>query len=63
MPAFKATAKPVPGHPHELNVVYQITEGPRVETATIITDGRQHTKQSLIDKTVRLKPGEPLSEN
>ncbi len=60
---FKATAKPVPGHPHELDVVYHITEGPRVETATIITDGRQHTQQSLIDKTVRLKSREPLSEN
>ena len=60
---FKSTAKPVPGHPHQLDVVYQITEGPRVETATIITDGRQHTKQSLIDKTVRLQTREPLSEN
>ncbi len=60
---FKATAKPVAGHAHQLDVVYQISEGPRVETATIITDGRQHTKQSLIDKTVRLESREPLSEN
>ena len=61
--AFHASAKPVPGQPHELDVVYQITEGPKVETATIITDGRQHTKQSLIDKQIRLKSGDPLSEN
>ncbi len=61
--AFHASAKPVPGHPHELDVVYQVDEGPRVETATVITDGRQHTQQSLIDKTVRLKSREPLSEN
>ena len=52
---FHAMAKPVPGHPHQLDVVYQISEGPQVKTATIITDGRQHTQQSFIDKTVRLK--------
>ena len=45
-----STAKPVPGQPHQLDVVYQITEGPQVKTATIITDGRQHTQQSLINK-------------
>ena len=44
-------------------MVYQISEGPRVETATIITDGRQHTQQSLIDQQVKIRTGEPLSEN
>src|SRR6202012_3643878 len=27
------------------------------------TDGRQHTRQSLINKQVRLSSGQPLSEN
>ena len=61
--AFHATAKPVPGQPHEMNVVYQISEGPRVVTATVITDGRQHTEQWLIDRQLQVKTGEPLSEN
>ena len=61
--AFRATAKPVPGQPHELDVTYQISEGPRVIIADVITDGRQHTKQSLINKQVRLSSGEPLDEN
>jgi|HubBroStandDraft_5_1064220.scaffolds.fasta_scaffold04824_3 outer membrane protein insertion porin family len=60
---FHAVAKPVPGEPNRMDVTYQITEGPQVRTATIITDGRGHTKQAFIDQRVRLKPGDPLSEN
>ena len=61
--SFRAMAKAVPGGAHEMDVVYQISEGPRVMTATIITDGRQHTRQSLIDRQVRINPGQPLSYN
>jgi outer membrane protein insertion porin family len=61
--SFHATSKPVPGAPHQLDVVYQISEGPRVVTATVITDGRQHTRQSMIDKELRIATGQPLSEN
>ena len=61
--SFHATSKPVPNQPHQVDVVYQISEGPRVETATIITDGRQHTQQSLIDQQLKIRTGEPLSEN
>jgi outer membrane protein insertion porin family len=60
---FHAVAKPVPGDPNRFDVVYQITEGPQVKTATIITDGRQHTKQTFIDQRVRLQSGQPLSAN
>jgi len=61
--SFRSTAKPVPGEPHQLDVTYQISEGPKVVTATIITDGRSHTRQSLIDKQLRVKSGQLLSEN
>ena len=61
--AFRATAKPVAGTPHEMDVVYQISEGPQVITATVITDGRGHTKQSLINRQVKIDPGAPLSYN
>lgn len=60
---FRSRATAVPGEPHRLNVVYRISEGPQVKTATIITDGRQHTQQSLIDKQLKFKSGEPLSAN
>jgi outer membrane protein assembly factor BamA len=46
-----------------MDVVYRISEGPQVITATVITDGRGHTKQSLINKQVKIGPGAPLSYN
>ena len=60
---FRSVATPVPGEPHHLNVTYRISEGPQVKTATIITDGRQHTQQSLINRQLTIRSGEPLSEN
>ncbi|HLI64249.1 MAG TPA: POTRA domain-containing protein, partial [Terriglobales bacterium] len=61
--AFRASASPVAGEPHQMNVIYRISEGPRVVTATVITDGRQHTKQELINQQLRVATGEPLSAN
>lgn len=60
---FRATAKQVPNDPHHLDVVYMIEEGPRVITSAIITDGRQHTQQSLINRQLRVRTGQPLSQN
>jgi outer membrane protein insertion porin family len=60
---FRATAKPVPNSPHHLDVVYRIDEGPQVTTANIITVGKQHTQQSMIDRQLRIRSGQPLSEN
>jgi len=60
---FHATAIPVPGKPHRLDVIYRISEGPQVKTVTIITDGRQHTRQSLINRQLTIRTGEPISEN
>ncbi len=61
--AFHATAAPVAGHPHQMDVTYHISEGPRVITATVITDGRQHTRQELINRQLQVASGEPLSAN
>ena len=61
--SFRARAKPVPGEPNHMDVVYQISEGPHVITASVITDGRGHTQQSLINRQVRIAAGQPLSEN
>ncbi len=61
--SFRARAKPAHGKPNQMDVVYQIGEGPRVITAEIITDGRAHTDQSLINRQVRISSGQPLSEN
>ncbi len=61
--AFHSTAKPAPGDPHHMNVVYEISEGPKVTTATIITDGRGHTEQATINRQLKVAPDQPLSQN
>ena len=62
-PAFRATATVLKGEPHELSVVYHITEGPEVKVAQVITVGRQHSRPQLIDRQIPFKAGDPLSQN
>ena len=50
--------------PHKINVVYHIYEGPKVIAGSLITMGRENTKQRLIDQDVSdIKPGAPLTES
>jgi len=61
--AFLVTVQPLPGNPHRFQVVYSISEGPQVHANNIVTLGRRHTRQELIDKdTAALQPGRPLAE-
>ncbi|MGB6688659.1 MAG: POTRA domain-containing protein [Terracidiphilus sp.] len=49
--------------PHRINVVYRIYEGPKVYTADVLTLGRVHTQQRLIDRDMSsIKPEQPLTE-
>jgi len=61
--SFRATARATSKGSHRLNVTYTITEGPRVVADSVITLGRRVTRQSLIDKTVRLPLEQPLRED
>jgi len=62
--SFRQTATPVAKNdPHHINVVYHIYEGPQVYTDRVLTLGREHTRQRLIDGDVAsIKPAEPLTE-
>jgi outer membrane protein assembly factor BamA len=62
--SFRETAAAVSkNEPHRINVVYHIYEGPRVLTGDIVTLGRQHTNQHLInDDVADLRPEQPLTE-
>ncbi len=62
---FRETASEVSkAHPHRINVVYHIHEGPRVTTGSILILGRRHTRQRLITNNIRsLRPGRPLTES
>lgn len=61
--SFRARASKINNDPHKLEVVYEITEGPRVTIDSITTLGALQTRQSLIDRTVQLKPESPLRED
>ena len=60
---FRATAHPVRKDPHRLDVTYTISEGPKVILGSVTTLGAKVTRQSLIDKTVQLRPETPLRED
>ncbi|WP_446743015.1 POTRA domain-containing protein [Silvibacterium acidisoli] len=62
---FRQTAAVVSkSDPHHIDVVYHIYEGPRVFTGDVITMGRVHTQQKLIDRDVNpyIQPAQPLTE-
>ncbi|KAA6465044.1 hypothetical protein DYQ86_03575 [Acidobacteria bacterium AB60] len=49
--------------PHHINVVYHIYEGPKVVTGDVITLGREHTRERMIQSDIEeLKPEAPLTE-
>ena len=62
--SFRETATEVSKNdPHHINVVYHVYEGPKVFTSAVLTLGREHTRQKLIDMDVAaLQPGQPLTE-
>ena len=62
--SFRETATQVSKNdPHHINVVYHIYEGPRVFTGDVLTLGRVHTQQRLINQDIALiKPDQPLTE-
>ncbi len=63
--SFRETASEVSkSEPHRINVVYHIFEGPRISAGNVLTLGRVHTKQRLIDQDVSgIRKGEPLTES
>jgi outer membrane protein assembly factor BamA len=63
--SFRETATEVSkADPHHINVVYHIYEGPKVDAGDLVTLGRAHTQQRLIDEDVSaIKTGQPLTES
>jgi outer membrane protein insertion porin family len=61
--SFRATARSTGKGSHRLNVTYVITEGPKVMVDSIVTLGRRVTRQSLIDRTVRLALEQPMRKD
>jgi outer membrane protein assembly complex protein YaeT len=51
----------VNGQPQHVNVIYTIVEGDRQYVRHVITSGLHTTRQSVVDKQLTLKAGDPLS--
>lgn len=51
----------VDGQPRHVNVIYTITEGDQQFVREMLTSGLSTTRQSVVDKELKLKPGDPLS--
>jgi outer membrane protein insertion porin family len=49
------------GMPHHVNVVYTIKEGDRQYVRGVLVNGLHTTRRSLVERTLRIEPGEPLS--
>jgi outer membrane protein insertion porin family len=61
--SFRETANQIGKDKHHLAVVYQIYEGPQVQTASVFAIGRQQTQPYLIAKTTELGQGDKLRED
>jgi outer membrane protein assembly factor BamA len=59
--SFRETVATEKSDPHSLTVTYEIEEGPRVIISNVITLGRVHTRQRIIDRAVKLTPNTPLA--
>jgi outer membrane protein assembly factor BamA len=58
------TSQPLSFDQEKFQVLYEIHEGPRVLTSSVVTLGRDRTNQALIDRdTAGLRPGAPLTES
>jgi outer membrane protein insertion porin family len=58
------TSHPLSSDPQKRQVLYEITEGPKVQAGSVVTLGRERTKQALIDRDLTtLRPGEPVAES
>jgi outer membrane protein insertion porin family len=60
-PSASCSAAWRPAGPQRADVVFTITEGERQYVRAILTAGNHTTRQKVIDRTITLKPGDPLS--
>ena len=54
----------VPGEkPDQMQLIYHVTEGDRIEVAKVLLTGYQYTRPGIIARQVEIKPGGPLRES
>jgi outer membrane protein insertion porin family len=62
-PEARFDDKAIPGSaPNKMQLVYQITEGPRISVAKVLLTGYQYTRPGIIARQVVIQPNGPLRE-
>lgn len=59
---FESTASAVPGEPNRMDVTYKIAEGQHVAVNQLIVTGLENTRRSVVDRRIRIRSGDPLSQ-
>jgi len=59
---FESAATPAAGEANRMNVVYKISEGQRVFVDRRIVTGLDHTRPYIVERQMRIHPGNPLSQ-
>ena len=60
--SFEASAKPIPGEPNRMDVTFKIREGEQVFVDHVFVSGLHYTKPFVVQRELRVKAGEPLSQ-
>ena len=59
---FESTAVPVKDEPNRMDLTYKITQGQHVAVNQVIVTGTVNTKPYIVNRQVRIRPRDPLSQ-
>ncbi|MGH9638261.1 MAG: POTRA domain-containing protein, partial [Candidatus Angelobacter sp.] len=59
---FDASARRSPDDPNIMNVTYTIHPGDQVIVDQVYVSGMVHTRNSIVQREIQIKPGDPLSQ-
>ncbi len=59
---FEASAKPSQNDPHLMDVTYTVHPGDQVIVDQVYVAGTVHTRDSIVQREIQIKPGDPLSQ-
>jgi outer membrane protein assembly complex protein YaeT len=59
---FEMSAAPVKGEPNWMDVTYKISEGQRVNVSQLIVTGMENTRPYVVNRQIRIREGDPLSQ-
>ena len=59
---FEASAKPSASNPQLMDVVYTVHPGEQIIVDQVYVAGMNHTRKSIVQREIQIKPGDPLSQ-